>query len=273
MNGEEMTTKDLHEFASLDALGLLDYDERRAFEEAFEQAPGGLKASIRREQDRFASVEEFLPDVEQPKGLRARVLSSVRDAVTALNAPADEADAVAGRIGVSPWSLRRNVSPLWRAACIGFATATVVLVAVGSEIHTQYSEAMTSIEKSAFVDEIQERLGPKFVKVLMSDTADHVRFTNAANVETDNAGNAMVLSDRASGAAMFVCRGLPKIDQGEYRLILVDPVAGVETVVARFTTDGEFMSKTIEPIEIEAGMSMTIVGSDTGKPVLTSTTI
>src|SRR5438105_666068 len=76
-----MNTHDLLEMASLDAMGLLDPEEREAFERAFRAAPPPLQAQIRREQLRFSAADDILPQVEPPLGLRARVIAAVREAM------------------------------------------------------------------------------------------------------------------------------------------------------------------------------------------------
>jgi hypothetical protein len=119
-----MNTRDLLEMASLDALGLLDEQERDDFERAFRDASPALKAQLRREQSRFADLDKWLPAVEPPASLRGRVLGAVREAIAAVSAPEP---AVVARIGPFPMPGWWNTASLWRAACIGFATASVVL--------------------------------------------------------------------------------------------------------------------------------------------------
>ena len=79
-----MTTHELLELASLDAMGLLDPEEREAFELAFRAAAPALQAQIRREQLRLSYIDGILPVVEPPPGLRARVMAKVREAIESM---------------------------------------------------------------------------------------------------------------------------------------------------------------------------------------------
>ena len=124
-----MMTRDLFELASLDVLGLLDDEERREFERAFRAAPPAVQAQVRREQLRAAHAvqsDEWLPAVDTPTGLKGRVVSSVREAIDAARA-GEFSDHMSRKIGFFTLALQRNVSPLWRAACIGLLTASAVL--------------------------------------------------------------------------------------------------------------------------------------------------
>jgi hypothetical protein len=56
-----LSTAELFEMASLDALGLLDEQERRAFEEGFAAAAPSVKAQLRAAQSRVAEIDAFLP--------------------------------------------------------------------------------------------------------------------------------------------------------------------------------------------------------------------
>ena len=62
-------TRDLLEYAALDALGLLDDAEREEFERAFRAASPEVQAMVRREQTRAADIDAILPRVEAPAGL------------------------------------------------------------------------------------------------------------------------------------------------------------------------------------------------------------
>ena len=73
-----MTTHELLELASLDALGLLDADERESFERAFRAAAPAVQAQIRREQLRAPRSAMNSPAVDP---LASRCCRQ-RDAIT-----------------------------------------------------------------------------------------------------------------------------------------------------------------------------------------------
>ena len=88
-----MMTHELMEMASLDAMGLLDPTERETFELAFQAADPALQAQIRREQLRFSRMDDMLPKVSPPLGLRARVIAAVRGAMESVGSRR-ESDAI-----------------------------------------------------------------------------------------------------------------------------------------------------------------------------------
>jgi hypothetical protein len=57
-----MTAYELIEMAVLDALGILDEEERASFERAFAAAAPGLQAQVRAEQARLVDLVDLLPD-------------------------------------------------------------------------------------------------------------------------------------------------------------------------------------------------------------------
>ena len=78
---QDFSTRDLIELSLLDAMGLLDDEERAAFERAFAGTSPAVQSHVRREQTRLAQIDFLLPDVEAPAGLRAMVLEAVRKAM------------------------------------------------------------------------------------------------------------------------------------------------------------------------------------------------
>src|SRR5688572_23634462 len=112
-----MTTQELIELAVLDAMGLLDEEEREAFDGAFGAAAPAVQAQVRREQTRISLSQDLLPDVEPPAGLRSLVLEAVRKA---MGQPAERRHRHA-RLGMLTLMPARQVSPMWRAASVGFA--------------------------------------------------------------------------------------------------------------------------------------------------------
>lgn len=240
-----MNTSDLFEMASLDALGLLDTEERCAFEEAFRSASPSLKEDVCRQQRRLTDLEDLLPDVEPPTSLRGRVIAAVFDAMAAM-APKRTGDVLA-KIGAGEWSFRRNVSPIWRAACLGFATATVVLIAVGFHMRTQYEGAMQAFRDRDITELIAQRLGASFVDPFFNPKTRRVSFESSSeNLQA----RAVVLIDPDSKTAFLVTRNLPMVE-GEYRLVIVDDAGSIERTLANFAADGQIHGTPIRhPIEV-----------------------
>ena len=177
---------------------------------------------------------------------------------------------VLARIEPLAVNMRRSVSPLWRAACIGFATATVVLMGFGFFQHDTYDEALQAMIDGELADMIAREMGPQFKETFFSPTADHVSFVPVA----DNAANsgAVVMIDGESGRAFLACMDLPKID-GMYSLVVTDDQGQILKTIARFENAGEL---TYRPIHggLAPGAQMAIYASpspnEAAKPVLVS---
>lgn len=261
-----MTTRELLELASLDAMGLLDDNEHEAFESAFRAAAPAVRRQVRREQERLTGDTSTLPEVEPPADLRERVVERVRDAM--VTARTD----VVGRIVPEEFSLRANVSPLWRAACIGFATATLVLFGVGYSMNSQYNEALRAGQSGA-VAAIAQQLGPKFEQVLMSPTAERVAFASTVSDAGADAPllQAAVYLDHESKTAFLVCRNLPEIDGvADYRLVVVDETGAERSSIAKFPYTGGLVGAPI-PVDVRlTNGRLGIVPASGGSPVMIS---
>jgi len=254
MSARELTTQELLEMASLDALGLLEPEERKAFERAFRDAAPEVRAEIRREQTRLTAQQELLPDVEPSPDMRNRVLAAVRDAMTAVGGRD-----IVGSIAPAAWAIRRNVSPLWRAACIGFATATIVLLGVGFDLHQSYKDTLVQFQSGTLINEIRKLdVGAKFISLTLDENAYHVRFTPVAS---ESKAEALLVMDADRREAVLVCRGLESLPSGEYHLTLVDPATQQASSLHRFETQGELLGQRVDAssLSIKPGMRIEIV--------------
>lgn len=247
-----MNHENLFEMATLDALGLLDSDERRAFEEAFDAAPPALKDEIRREQRRLTDLESTLPDVSPPASLRDRVLMAVREAMSAM-APA-RASGVIAKIGSNEWSIRRAVSPLWRAACIGFATATVVLIAVGFYMRDTFDAALQDFRDRDLTQMMIQDLGRDFTDRLLSPASLKVSFGPAVD---GIRARAAILIDPETRTAYLVTSDLPEVE-GEYTLVIVNDDGEIQRPITTFASSGK-LSGTPIAAEIDLGAPLAIV--------------
>lgn len=268
MNPVKLKTHEILELARLDALGMLDHDERVVFERAFQDASPALRDQIHREQNRLTDISDLLPDVDPPQDLRARVIGAVRDAMSAVTGR--NAGDVLARIEPLASNMRRNVSPLWRAACIGFATATVVLMGLGFYVQSTYDDSLTALRDGELSAQIAREIGPQFVDTLLSPTAERVNFLPVA----DNAGRggAVVLIDSETKLAFLVCKNLPKIS-GQYALVITDNDGQILQTLARFENSGQLKGRVIDG-DITTGSRYAIYASETpsepAKPVLVS---
>lgn len=223
-----MTTHELLELASLDALGLLDDDEREAFERAFLAAPPALQAQIRREQARIARADALLPQVEAPPSLRARVLAAVRDAIQAVQSR---------RAADRPLTIlpSRGVNPLWRAAAIGCAAAAIVFGFTTLQIRNEVGRINKMIEANAADAEWVRQYGARYQQVFFDPQTRFVQFDKVAPTAADATdAKAMVMVDR-EGAALFLARDLPESPNG-YALVALNPDGSLGQQILTFDT-------------------------------------
>jgi hypothetical protein len=232
----EYTTRDLIELSLLDAMGLLDDDERAAFDRAFSGTSPAIQAHVRREQTRLAQIDFLLPDVEPPADLRAAVLEAVRRAM-AEGAVGRESSRAAFMPALLP---TRRVSPLWRAGAIGFATAAVVFGYFTVYTQREYDRLGEMIRDNAATDQAVVRLGGSLDDVMFNGDFTRVLFRpTAAGVK----GQASLWLNARDGSALLVCRNLPAVE-GEYRLVVVDDSGHATTELTTFAPNG-FMSRPI----------------------------
>ncbi len=252
-----MTTRELIEHASLDALGLLDESERAAFEAAFQGASPEVQALVRREQKRFADAEALLPDVAPPPGLKYKVLAAMREAIAGISAPVPEDAGVLARIGGSSWW---NSASLWRAACIGFATASVVLGGFFLFVTDQNARMLVTLDQFDAYNELAPRGSgvERFVH-------DPFRVSYYAFESRDDLVLAQAtLHVHEDGHAKLYLSGLPVLD-GVYslvaergdepaRLITEFLAAGTSVQEVSFRVDGEVPDLAIlGPLEENGG--------------------
>ncbi len=219
MRHEPMSTHSLLELAALDALGLLDDDERESFDRAFKAAPPALQAQVRREQTRIAKDESLLPAVESPAGLRARVLAAVRDAMERVGGQEQPA-AVLPAIQASS-----GVSPIWRMAAIGAVAATLVLGFTQLEMARSYETINDAIESNVLTTTIARDFGVRVERALMDQDTRLVHFA-PVSAGTDVAGEAVVILNDRDMTGELLAVDLPQ-RSGVYQLVLVDSAGEV----------------------------------------------
>ncbi len=164
-----MKTQELIELAVLDAMGLLDEQEREAFDAAFDAAAPAIQAQVRREQTRLSVSEHLLPDVEPPAGLRAMVLEAVRKA---LPAASRHRRLRALAMGLTP---SRQVSPIWRAASVGFAAAAVTFGLTFMHNLGEFDRLAKAVESDRLLSDMQGAVGSPYVVSLLTDPKTEAR--------------------------------------------------------------------------------------------------
>lgn len=225
-----MTTQEMIEFALLDAVGLLDEQEREAFERAFGAAAPAVQAQVRREQTRLSQIEMLLPDVSPPAGLRAAVIEAVRRAMAA------EAEEPATLAFAPPMARSRGVSRWWRAGSLGLATAAAVFMCVSAFLWNANLQLRANIQGDVVLKLMAEQLGHAYVRdvLLDSDTQRQV-FTRVAE---GSKAEASIFVNPEWRNSMFVCAGLAPTDGRPYRLAIVDENDEVVEEIAAIEPSG-----------------------------------
>lgn len=225
-----MNTQQLIENAMLDALGLLSDDEQRAFERAFWAASPAVQAHVRREQTRLSRIESLLPKIDPPADLRAAVLQAVREAMVAqLAQQTDEAN----EHGPIPILSSFHVSPVWRAASLGFAAAAAVFGATTLFMWMRYDQINDQMHSNVFNDTLRTAAEANVSSMLFG--------TRKVNfVAMGAAGGSATLHYRAETGEAFLTVQDLDTGRGDYELRLTDATGAPtdDAPLATFQTDG-----------------------------------
>lgn len=258
-----MNTHELLEMASLDALGLLDPDEREAFERAFRAAHPSVQAQIRREQLRFSQLDEVLPNVEPPLGLRARVLNAVREAMQTVSARKAASAAPALR----PPS---GVSRFWRIGAVGALAACVVL-GFGMVRVINDTQGLTDAQRSiALTQQFQDEFSKRFQQSFFNADTRFVSFRTDSGVSGESrAAKARLVIDPSRSKAELFVQDLP--GEGEYAVDVIDAAGNRTTAVITFTAPKSgFKANDIDLSKIGNAKQLLIRLQGASKPILSS---
>lgn len=260
----QFSTHELLEMASLDVLGLLDADEREAFERSFRAAPPELQAQIRREQLRAAGFDSVLPSVEPPLGLRARVLAALRDAMQSTARAAGRAE-VAGRI-VPEVARAYSVNRWWRTAAIGSMAAALVFGFSTLQLKSDNELMVDGTKGNLMSDVFRQDFGPRFEQAFFNPNSRFVQFAPAAipAVDGDTSTKAMLVIDPETKKGQLFLKNLSSA-RGEYSLVIVDEQGTVARAVLDFTGTGATIEKQDIKLDLEGVSGLAIIETTSGK--------
>ena len=246
-------TRWLLENAVLDAIGLLDDDEREAFERSFGAASPEVQAQIRAAQTRFCTGEEsLLPRVDAPDDQRERVLRAVRNAI------AEEQERIAvthGRRLSIAGRPRTRVAGYWRTGALGFATAAAVLGAAMIDITGDYRQLEGSIGGGRAADELVAAGGPGFASdVLYDHQTRRVALRPADPIAAGEAapsGSIFLHPDWSS--VLLAVRNLPIEEGVSYQLVLEQAGGAVRVLDRIQVSSGSYPQRVmLDPRDIAA---------------------
>lgn len=261
-----MKSHELIEMASLDAMGLLDPEEREAFERAFRAADPAVQAQIRREQLRLAGMDDLLPEVEAPLGLKARVMAAWREAVAQVSGRKGD---VVGRI--SDFRPATGVNRYWRAAAIGCAAAALVFGFANLLTRSDIKE-IEEIAQNQAVNAHLIEYGRQFDRSFFDHNTKFVKFSPApaADAEPGPRGKATLLFDPSTHKAHLLCKDLPGMN-GTYEVVVVDQNGNQSEAVLTFkASNAGVIAKTIENLDLENARTLVIRQQGATAPLLSS---
>lgn len=242
-----MTQRELLENALLDALSLLDDDERKAFDEAFRAAPSAVQAQVRREQTRLARMDALLPDVSAPAALRARVLEAVRAAIAGRQFAEAEStlrlhdpDAISRLPAVTH---RRRAAAVWRAIALGCAAAAIVLGITTANLQSAIGELRS--QEDLLITEISKAFGPEYLYDALVDSSTQRITLTSADAEMGGAAQAAVWVNPDWRTAKLFGINLPATAGGQYRLVVLDENNQPVSTIAEFTFTGGLLNREV----------------------------
>jgi hypothetical protein len=253
-----MSLQHMIELSILDAMGLLDEDERQQFESAFRKAPPAVQAHVRREQTRLSRIESILPAVDPPAGLRAMVLDALR-----AHMAAEVADDGLSNL-VIPMARSNRVNPMWRAGAIGLAAASIVLGFTTFFFQTQFNSLTDLQQQGSIIDAMSRELGPTFVRDILFD-GDTQRVVMTASRENYK-GQAAIFINPDWRSAKFFCRSMSSPEGKNFKLAILDNQGKVVQVLKEFSSSGELMpiEVDIEP-GVQGNIAIMLPGDQTGQ--------
>jgi hypothetical protein len=260
-----MPTHELLELASLDAMGLLDVDEREQFERAFRSASPSVQAMLRREQLRWTGMDDGSPAIEPPPGLKARVLAAVREAIQTV----DPRRLTLAGVEAAPRSLTprlqsaQGVNRLWRAAAIGSIAAAVVLAFTYFDAVEQHGVLQGTISSNVMSDHLHREFGARFDQMFFGPDTRMLSFAatsapaGAGGIAASSSKATMLFNPTARKAQIFVKDLLPV--GADYELVVLDSSKATVKTLLRFraTSTGN-AQHTIEGLDLEVGQMLAI---------------
>ncbi len=261
-----MNTQALIEHTVLYTLGFLDDQEQAQYESALAAAPAEVRARVRAEARRMADLGDLLPSDQPDPELRDLVIAAVRagmreQEVERRLAASGPAAGVAGRI--TPGSARENrsgrrysqptlprvrgVHPVWRAAAIGLAGATIALTVISANVRDMQQTAAEGVR----IAQLYEKTGAEFVNATLFDANTKRVTLTPVSADTPNNAVASVWHNPDWGSARLFIKNLrPQPGDEPYRLVVLDAEGNIVREVAEFRPTGE-----VQDISISVNLS------------------
>lgn len=246
-----MNTQALIEHTVLYTLGFLDDQEQTQYESALMAASPKVREHVQAEARRMADLGDLLPSDQPDPELRDLVIAAVRAGMREqeveqrlASAPLAHA-AIAGRITPDTSTRRysqpalprvRGVHPVWRAAAIGLAGATIALTVISANVRDLQHTAAEGARIAAFYNET----GAEFVNSTLFDAnTKRVTLSPVSNETANNAVASVWHNPDWGSARLFVKNLRAQAGDEPYRLVVLDAEGNIVREVAQFRPTGE----------------------------------
>jgi hypothetical protein len=239
MTQRQMSIRELLENAHMDALGLLDEQDRAAFDAAFRAAPPALREQVRAEQARMARMESTLPRVTPDASLRDRVVQAVEHAITeqTLNG------AMGGDAGVADFRSNRRLLA-WRSGAIAMACAAVILGGAFVKVMVDNSEMSRVQGDNATLTALLVGFGNGPMRdALFNDSTRRAIFEPAVGDGVLQSRRQAVLFHNPDWSTMRLFTQLPAVEGNQtYRLVVLDDEGQIIEELTEFASTGQLAS-------------------------------
>lgn len=247
MTQRSMSIRELLEHAHMDALGLLDEQDRAAFDAAFRAAPPALREQVRAEQARMARMESTLPRVTPDASLRDRVVMAVEHAITEQSLHG----AIGGDAGVTDFRANRRLSA-WRSGAIAMACAAVILGGAFVKVMVDNSE-MTRVQgDNATLTALLVGFGNGPMRDALFNANTHrAIFEPSVSDGALQSRRQAVLFHNESWTTMRLFTQLPATEGNHtYRLVVLDEEGQIVEELTEFASSGQLAS-----VEVKATLA------------------
>lgn len=287
-----MNTHELIESTMLHAMGLLEDDERQAYEAAFDAAPVAVQQRVREEARRMADLGDLIPEIQPSLELRSMVVAAVRAAMReeeneariAQTSGVSTANPVIGRIDhrsaavLTPsrttsqpkLSSSPRVNRAWRVAAVGFAAASIALGVITVKMQQTFEQA----QSRALVANFYDTIGAKYLESTIFDgNTQRVAMTSSSNSQSSPL--AAVWSNPDWKNARLFVKNLASENNEPFRLVVLDKDGNIVREIATFEPNGQFQDFDID-INLSTERNLAIYPSmvqdiQDASPILVST--
>lgn len=260
-----MKIHELLEQAHLDALGLLDESEQKAFEQAFIAASPAVQRQVRSEQTRWATTHAIFSDGAPSPALRSKVIDRVMAEVRASATTPEVLATIGGENREALMGVR--VSPMWRAAALGFAAAALVAIAVVIGLLDQNRRVQDAFQNDSRMANLMGTFGSRIEQIAFDRGTSRIIFDTASTAPKAFTGMAALFVDQSLTEGRLVFKNLIAQPKQEFRVVLLDQNGVIQSEIQTLNTDGSRAFCDVNMKDILPGLQIAIAAVDIGQKV------